>query len=57
MKARTEELVANPSARSEALAQAMEPIVQSQAFAERLLAAVAGRQRAPGPVEQIYDAF
>lgn len=53
VKARTEELVANPSARSEALAQAMEPIVQSQAFAERLLAAIRRGNEHLAHVEQV----
>ncbi|MBL8632631.1 MAG: long-chain fatty acid--CoA ligase [Myxococcales bacterium] len=53
VKARTEELLANPSARSQALAQAMEPIVQSQAFAERLLAAIRKGNEHLAHVEQV----
>jgi len=53
VQARTQELIENPSARSEALARAMEPIVRSREFEARMLTAVRlGNQRL-AHVEQV----
>ncbi len=50
---RTKELIEHPSARSEALARAMEPIVRSREFEERMLAAVRRGNLGLAHVEQV----
>ena len=50
---RTKELIEHPTARSEALAHAMEPIVRSREFAERMLAAVRRGNLGLAHVEQV----
>ncbi len=53
VKARTKELVENPSARSEALARAMAPIVENPDFQARILSAVRTGNQRLAHVEQV----